>query len=187
MASSRWRHTAVVSAAWAAALVLTNAGALAAEDSRAAFFAALSAQCGARFEGASTFPTDPTHDFAGKRLQAHIRDCAPGRLAIPFTVGEDRSRTWLLRWDGEQLRWHHDHRHADGSPDEVTMYGGQADGNGNVLQQSFPADAYTAQLLPAATSNVWTVTLSADGQTLIYHLARNGQPRYEAVLHRVSP
>lgn len=148
------------------------------------FFAALQAQCGARYVGASRFPPDPNHDFAGKVLVAEIKSCQPDEIRIPFAVGEDRSRTWILRREADGLSWKHDHRHADGSPDAVTMYGGMATAGGTALQQAFAADAYTAALLPAAATNVWTVTLAADGSTLTYHLARHGQPRYEAVLHR---
>ena len=40
-------------------------------------------------------------------------------------VGEDRSRTWIVSVlsDG-RLRLKHDHRHEDGEPDAITMYGG---------------------------------------------------------------
>ncbi|MFZ5843875.1 MAG: hypothetical protein ACOY3E_13370 [Pseudomonadota bacterium] len=158
--------------------------AVSADEAADGFFAALRAQCGARYVGASGFPLDPSHDFAGKVLIAEIRSCQPDEIRIPFAVGEDRSRTWILRREADGLSWKHDHRHADGSPDAVTMYGGMATAGGTALQQAFAADAYTAALLPAAATNVWTVTLAADGSTLTYHLARHGQPRYEAVLHR---
>lgn len=151
-----------------------------------AFFATLTGQCGARYEGATRFPTDPTHDFAGKLLVAELASCSDSEIRIPFTVGSDHSRTWLLQRDGNSLSLKHDHRHPDGSPDAVTLYGGVAVTGGSALSQSFPADAYTAQLIPAAATNVWTLLLSADGGTLTYRLERNGQPRYEAVLKRVQ-
>ena len=172
------------SAVLVVSLLTVMPAAFAANDAAAGFFAALQAQCGARYAGASTFPLDPAHDFAGKTLVAEINSCQPDEIRIPFAVGDDRSRTWIVRRNADGLSWHHDHRHADGSPDAVTMYGGMATDSGTVLQQAFAADAYTAALLPAAATNVWTVTLSADGSTLTYHLARHGQPRYEAVLHR---
>ena len=154
-------------------------------DARWQFFSELRKLCGARFEGASTFPDDPKHDFAGKRLVAVFAHCSDNEVRIPFAVGEDRSRTWLIRWQAGQLSLKHDHRHADGSPDAVTMYGGAAAEKGTGRVQAFAADAYTAELIPAAATNVWTLSLSDDGKTLTYHLDRDGKPRYEAVLQRV--
>lgn len=155
------------------------------QDTRTQFFARLRSLCGTRFEGASTFPTDTTDSFAGKKLVAEVASCTEGEVRVPFAVGEDRSRTWLFTRVGSGLQLKHDHRHADGTPDAVTMYGGMAGLAGSALSQSFAADAHTAQLIPAAATNVWTVSLSADGRRLTYHLERNGRPRFTAVLTRV--
>ena len=68
------------------------------------------------------------------------------------------------------------------------MYGGVAQPGGRGRSQSFAADAHTAQLIPAAATNVWTVTLSPDDRQLTYHLTRDGKPRFTAVLTRtVNP
>lgn len=155
-----------------------------AQDARDQFFTALKGLCGARFEGAMTFPADDQHEFAGKRLVAHVASCGDAEIRVPFQVGEDRSRTWIFSRTADGLQLKHDHRHADGTPDEVTMYGGLANATGTPLQQSFPADAHTAKLIPAAATNVWTVSLSADGKSLTYHLERDAKPRFTAVLKR---
>ena len=154
------------------------------QDARAQFFTTLKSLCGARFEGARTFPTDTTDSFAGKLLVAEISTCAEEEVRVPFTVGEDRSRTWIFTRIGSGLQLKHDHRHADGTPDAVTMYGGMAKPTGTALSQSFAADTLTARLIPAAATTVWTVSLSADKRRLTYHLERNGQPRFTAVLNR---
>lgn len=153
-------------------------------DSREAFFAKLRAACGASFEGASVFPRDPGDAFAGKRLVATIASCSDSEIRVPFVVGEDRSRTWGITKNGGGLQLKHDHRHADGTPDTQTMYGGMAMETGSELSQSFAADAYTAKLIPAAATNVWTLSLSADGRTLTYYLERDGKPRFKADLIR---
>ncbi|MBI2381661.1 MAG: hypothetical protein HYV16_13000 [Gammaproteobacteria bacterium] len=155
-----------------------------AEDARAAFFQGLKSLCGARFEGQMSFPTSGQDAFAGKRLVAEIRDCGEKEIRVPFAVGEDRSRTWVFTRGPDGLQLQHDHRHADGTPDAQTLYGGLARDTGTAHAQSFAADAYTAKLIPAAASNVWTVSLSTDGQELTYHLERHGQPRFTAVLKR---
>jgi hypothetical protein len=156
-------------------------------DPRDQFMASLNRLCGQRFEGVMTYPADPKHDFAGKRLLAHFATCSNAEVRAPFQVGEDRSRTWIFSRTPAGLQLQHDHRHADGTPDAVTMYGGMANPTGSALSQSFSADAYTARLIPAAVTNVWTVSLSADNNTLTYHLERDAKPRVTAVFKRVSP
>jgi len=153
-------------------------------DSSDAFFANLAALCGATFEGASVFPRDPGDAFAGKKLIAHVAKCTANEVRVPFVVGEDRSRTWIFTRSAGGLELKHDHRHADGTPDEQTMYGGMASASGTPHSQAFHADAYTAKLIPAASTNVWTVTLSPDGKTLTYFLERDAKPRFKAELTR---
>lgn len=156
-------------------------------DARAAFFDGLAGLCGARFEGAMTFPAESTGDFAGKLLVATIGPCGADEIRVPFVVGENRSRTWLFQRIDGGLQLKHDHRHEDGTPDAVTMYGGMASQTGSATRQSFAADAYTAALIPDAATNVWTVSLSDDNRTLTYHLERHGKPRFTAVLTRKAP
>ncbi|MFD2366626.1 hypothetical protein [Pseudoduganella sp. GCM10020061] len=175
------KKTAVLAALSAAAMLGNPAHA---NDSRDAFFAKLGSLCGATFEGASVFPRDAGDAFAGKKLVANVAKCGTNEIRVPFIVGEDRSRTWIFTRTGGGLELKHDHRHADGTPDEQTMYGGMASGSGSAHAQSFHADAYTAKLIPAAATNVWTVSLSPDGKTLTYFLERDGKPRFKAELQR---
>lgn len=165
--------------------VAAAAGPSPAEETREQFFASLKSLCGAHFEGAMTFPADGRDDFTGKLLVADFASCSDDEVRVPFLVGEDRSRTWIFARSAEGLQLKHDHRHPDGTPDAVTMYGGMAQGTGSQWTQSFAADAYTAKLIPAAITNVWTVSLSPDGRTLTYHLERDAKPRFTAVLKRV--
>lgn len=151
-------------------------------DSGAAFFARLGELCGSTFEGASVFPRDPGDAFAGKKLVAHVASCSADEIRIPFVVGEDRSRTWIIRKTPAGLELKHDHRHEDGTPDAQTMYGGVANGQASGLSQSFHADAYTAALIPAAATNVWTISIGPDGRSMAYNLARGGMPRFRAEL-----
>lgn len=155
-------------------------------DAKAAFFAGLGKLCGATYEGASVFPQDPADAFAGKKLVATITSCKADEIRIPFVVGADRSRTWIIRHDKDGLTLKHDHRHEDGTPDKQTMYGGLATTAGTAQSQSFAADAYTAALIPAAVTNVWTITLSPDAGKLTYYLERDGKPRFKAELYRMQ-
>ncbi len=146
------------------------------------FFDNIAAACGETFQGYSTFPDNPEHDLYGKLLVAHVTACTEQEIRIPFIVGEDASRTWIITRTQDGLMLKHDHRHADGQPDEITNYGGTTTAAGSALSQSFPADQFTAELIPAAATNVWTISLSEDGQSLTYYLERDGHPRFKAQL-----
>lgn len=151
-----------------------------------AFFAALGALCGAEFVGESVFPTDPNDSFRGKRLVATFASCTADEVRVPFAVGEDRSRTWVFTRTPAGLQLKHDHRHADGTPDAITDYGGLAVAGGSASSQAFAADAHTAALIPAARTNEWTISVSADGRALTYALTRDAKPRFEARLARTK-
>lgn len=147
-----------------------------------AFFERWRALDGRVFEGRMVFPTDrPDHDMAGKPMRLQVQVVSEQEIRVPFKVGEDASRTWILRLTDEGLLLKHDHRLADGSPDPITMYGGLALSNGLGLAQIFPADRETAAMLPEASSNVWCLEFSPDGKELTYTLERHQQPRFQAV------
>lgn len=152
------------------------------QEAQATFFQELSGLCGAKFEGYSTFPDDPDDAFAGKKLVAEFKKCTQDEIRISFAVGEDTSRTWVLTQSEKGLLLKHDHRHADGTPDEITMYGGWADDRGNQFTQFFPADSHTKELIPAAATNVWQLRYDPIKKTLTYDLKRHGKRRFTAVL-----
>jgi hypothetical protein len=167
--------------------LITSTTLIASEDSaQLAFFNSLSKLCGERYEGKMTFPKEGQDAFAGKVLVATLDSCTDNEIRIPFHVGEDRSRTWIVSKTENGLQLKHDHRHEDGTPDEITMYGGLAGNNGSSLSQSFFADEHTATIIPAASTNVWTITLSEDTSSLTYYLERHSAPRFSAELTKVS-
>jgi hypothetical protein len=138
------------------------------------FFDNLKKHCGNAYEGTAVAGgEDP--NFAGKTLVMHVRHCGKNEIRIPFFVGEDRSRTWVFTLKGDRILLKHDHRHQDGSPDKVTMYGGLASNNGTPNLQVFPADQETADLINYAVPNVWWVT--TDDNAFTYNLRRVGTQR----------
>ena len=139
-------------------------------------------RCGTRFEVRAVYPDDPGEDFRDKVLTAHIASRTEDDIRIPFAVGENTSRTWIRRKTDDGLELKHDHRHADRTPDEITMYGGTTRAVGTATSQSFPADDYTADLIPDAATNEWFLSLEDDGRTLVYYLERHGKPRFRAIL-----
>jgi hypothetical protein len=145
-------------------------------DTVAQFWERLTALCGGAFPGAVEEAPAGDTTFAGRELVMHVRQCGAGEIRIPFHVGTDRSRTWVLtRVDGG-LRLKHDHRHEDGSEDAVTQYGGDARLPATAGRMEFPADSFTAELIPAARSNVWTVEVEP-GRVFVYALRREGTDR----------
>src|SRR5690606_18958476 len=122
------------------------------------FWEQLKTHCGNSYEGQLTFPEEDA-DFAGKRLVMHVRECSENQIAVPFFVGEDKSRTWIFTKIDGKIELKHDHRHQDGTPEEITMYGGTASNSGQPTIQVFPADQHTTDILPPASTNVWWVTL----------------------------
>ncbi len=122
-------------------------------------------------------PPTPNDPFAGKTLLMHVRDCSDARIAIPFHVGEDRSRTWVLTKTSTNIRLEHDHRHEDGTPDAVTMYGGDTLHTGTSTRQTFPVSARSKALferegLKASVTNVWAMEV---GRRFAYELRREGR------------
>ena len=143
-----------------------------------AFFMRVQALCGRSFAG-RVVTTDPADaDFADKALMMRVAQCSPHEIRIPFTVGEDRSRTWVITRTAAGLRLKHDHRHPDGTPDAVTMYGGDSLPPGSATRQEFPVDAESIALFRSAgllrsVTNIWA--LEADSQRFAYELRREGR------------
>jgi hypothetical protein len=172
--------------ALAAACLLAGCAATPAPaDPRDGFLATLQGMCGQRFEGGLSYAIDPNSEFANKTISTQVV-CTPDAVRMPVQVGENRSRTWIFTRTATGLELRHDHRHPDGTPDAVTMYGGMAKAGGTARSQAFLADAYTARIVPGAETNVWTVSLSEDGKVLTYRLDRHGKPRAEFVMKRLA-
>lgn len=145
------------------------------------FWTELQKLCGKAFAGTvASAPADDT-TFKDKELVMHVRACEKNRIRIPFFVGADKSRTWVLtRQKNGRILLKHDHRHEDGTPDKVTMYGGLTSNSGLATRQVFPADQQTVEILPAAAPNVWWIELAASDY-FTYNLRRVGTDRFFSV------
>lgn len=147
------------------------------------FMATLASHCGKAFAGRilNNLPASTTPDaFEGKALVMHVRGCdAPEReLRVPFHVGDDHSRTWVVTRTATGLRLKHDHRHEDGTPDAVTMYGGDTTDAGTAARQAFPVDAESVAMferegMNASLNNTWAMEVE-QGKRFVYELSRPG-------------
>ncbi|MFM8603818.1 MAG: hypothetical protein ACKOC2_06980 [Gemmatimonadota bacterium] len=138
------------------------------------FLASLRERCGQAFEGRIIDPQPSDTAFARQRLVMHVRGCGD-TVRIPFHVGEDRSRTWVLTRIADGVRLKHDHRHEDGSEDTITQYGGDSRSAGTAERMEFAADSLTAALIPVARTNVWTIEHTST--QFVYQLRHEGTER----------
>ena len=140
------------------------------------FFSKLSSYCGKAFAGKLTaFNESDTKSFSGAAVM-HVHHCSENEIKIPFHVGEDRSRTWVITKTSAGLRLKHDHRHQDGSKDKLTHYGGDTLSTGTATRQEFPADAFSKAMferdgMKVSMDNVWAVEVT-DNNIFAYELKR---------------
>ena len=179
------RRSAAVRVVLAGALVLSIACAQGSSPSAApaspqdAWWNSLRALCGKAYAGELVSDDEADAALAGEPMTMHVRRCDARRIEIPFHIGENRSRTWVLTRTDGGIQLQHDHRHEDGSADAVTLYGGHTVDPGTASVQRFPADAYSKTLFAAnglevSTANVWSMEL-VSGERFSYILHRPGR------------
>jgi hypothetical protein len=143
------------------------------------FFAALQGLCGRAFEGRVVSADAADREMAAQRLVMHVRSCEGDTIRIPFHVGSDRSRTWVVTRTANGLRLKHDHRHEDGSEDALTRYGGDTASAGTETRQEFPADQFSRDLFvrqnrAVSAANIWAMEVHP-GRMFAYELRREGR------------
>ena len=153
------------------------------------FFERISLLCDKAYAGSLVSDEEVDADFTGKPMVMHVARCEPDKVEIPFHIGmEDdawnRSRTWIVTRTADGLRLKHQHRHEDGSLDDVTNYGGDTADEGSADRQEFPVDAesitsFQANDLEGSVTNVWAMEISPPGQSdakFAYELRRPDGP-----------
>ncbi|MEO1088036.1 MAG: hypothetical protein AAFY88_27705 [Acidobacteriota bacterium] len=140
------------------------------------FWGHLTELCGQAFAGAMSSSDKVDAEMADQPMVMHVRRCDEDRLEIPFHIGENRSRTWVLTRTADGLKLQHDHRHEDGTSYVVTLYGGSTAEAGLSTVQLFPVDEYSKELfvangLEASVTNVWAFEIDP-GQRFSYILRR---------------
>lgn len=162
-------------------------------DGHKAFMGNLMPLCGQAFQGriVANEPAQPDDAFEGQALVMHVRECGKEEIKVPFHVGDDHSRTWVLTRTGDGLRLKHDHRLEDGSDDPVTMYGGDTASAGNGTRQEFPVDQESIELferegLTASVTNTWAMEIHP-GERFVYELARPGGRLFQVEFDLSTP
>lgn len=149
------------------------------EPSQEQFYARLRALCGHAYEGRVVSSETADREMAAARLVIQLRSCSDERLAIPFHVGNDHGRVWIVSRTPAGLHLRHEHYRPDGSEEAVSGYGGDSDAPGNPRRQQFPADQASRALFvradtPASITNVWAIEI-VPGRLLAYELRRPGR------------
>lgn len=154
------------------------------------FWQALSGHCGKAYAGRMVSDEAPDADMRHMAMAMHVRRCSATRIEVPFHVQRadgswDRSRTWVFTrataGGAGVLRLKHDHRHEDGAPDGLTMYGGDTATPGTAREQAFPVDEESKALFrregrDVSLTNVWRVEVDppgVPGATFAYRLHRD--------------
>lgn len=163
----------------AAGLILAagTGGAAASAGDADDWWRALQSLCGNAYAGTLIRAPENDDTFRDKRVVMHVRDCSATRVRIPLVVDDDRSRTWVFTRTPAGIELRHDHRHADGTPDAVTMYGGTTSNAGSAETQMFPADAHTRDVIPGSgLRSAWLVEIHPDAR-FVYAANRVGTDR----------
>jgi len=147
-------------------------------DTHDEFFENIRQHCGKAFQGKITVDTSSSSYFLNKPLIMHVRKCSNSELQVPFHVGKNASRTWIIKKTGSGLSLKHDHRKKDGTNDDSTMYGGHTIDAGWANAQSFPADQYSKELfvqtgIPQSIGNTWQIFIYPN--TYSYRLISQGR------------
>lgn len=147
-------------------------------DTHDQFFDNIRQHCGKAYAGKVIVDNSDSDYFLNKPLIMHVRKCSNTELQIPFHVGKNASRTWIITKTGSGLSLKHDHRNEDGSYDTQTMYGGHTQDAGWAQVQSFPADQYSKELfiktgIPQSNGNTWQMYIYPE--KFSYRMIRQGR------------
>ncbi|MCK9487932.1 MAG: hypothetical protein M0Q42_00755 [Xanthomonadales bacterium] len=102
-----------------------------------------------------------------------VRDCPPGGIILALAVGDDRSRTMVLRrQSADQLSLRQLRHNDEGQPLPVTDFGGFSSEESSARTAIFQANDISRELFSrhdqsARSNSVWTLAMP-DASTLVY-------------------
>ncbi len=162
--------------------MLSSTSLMALESNQDKFFNQIKALCGKAFSGGIVQDTSNSMAYRGKKFILHIRDCSDTQIKMPLHIDDNSSRILILTKrdtkSGVSIKLQHDHRHQDGTSDDLTLYGGSTTDSGTVHIQDFPESAESIELTKAHAPtrtwpSVWSIHLSSDD--IVYQVVRPGR------------
>jgi hypothetical protein len=162
------------------------AGASDPTEAQRAFFDHVRSLCGQTFGGRTVYAEETDETFEPARLYFTVEECGEDELRMPFVVGGDPSRIWILQRGEDGLTFFHEHLREDGTEYESSGFGGHADARGSATYQHFP-DFWTTDQTPAAERRVWSLRIDHEHDLFVYDLERGGRPAFRLVFHLGPP
>ena len=156
---------------------LMGASVMATDSNQDKFFDSVKAQCGNAFSGKVEDSSNSTA-YNGRKFMLHIRDCSDTQIKMPLHIDDNSSRILVLTKSDGSIKLQHDHRHADGSSDALTLYGGYSSADSTANVQNFPESAESIAITKAQAPtrtypSVWSIILSSEDIT--YQVVRPGR------------
>lgn len=156
-------------------------------ENQKAFLKNLASLCGNSYGGWEAYVQEGRESWSHRKFVMHVTVCDDEKVYIPFHLDDDQSRTWMFIIEEAGLRFRHDHRHPDGTPEDQTLYGGYANNEGTPFAQYFPADEYTIETLSDEHDRQWNVILADDLSLLSYQLLYSGKVVFQADFDLTKP
>jgi hypothetical protein len=149
-----------------------------------AFFDSLAARCGSEYPGRAIIAPGTDDTFRPAFLGMRIDSCTADEIRIAFIVDDDESRTWVLKMDGGDLVFTHEHVLEGDTLSSNSGWGGRAPaGSGTASFQHFPDHRWDPAQTPVANRSHWRMRLDPDHGQFVYYLDRGVRPAYRLVFH----
>jgi hypothetical protein len=149
-----------------------------AQSNQDKFFDSVKALCGQAFSGGIVEDTSNSDAYRGRKFMLHIRDCSATQIKMPLHIDDNSSRILILTKGEDNILLQHDHRHHDGTSDDLTLYGGFTTDAGSANAQAFPESAESIEITKAHAPtrtwpSVWSIIVSFDN--IVYQVVRPGR------------
>ncbi|PHR59781.1 MAG: hypothetical protein COA43_08810 [Robiginitomaculum sp.] len=142
------------------------------------FMQSLNALCGKSFAGKLVSTDEVDTKTASLPMVMEVRECSDTQMRIPFHIGDNHSRTWIITKTDQGLRLEHQHNHENGHADAVTLYGGDTTDIGTATHQNFPVNQFSKDMfvkegLNVSVTNIWSIEISPTKYA--YEMRREGR------------
>jgi len=151
-------------------------------DPRSAFFEHIGSLCGMQWEGVTELAPESDEIFRPFPLTLRIEECGESQVRFRFGVDDDLSRSWLLRFDGEEgLLFLQGRGDLTRGMDDGVSWGGWATDRGTEFVQSFPDYRTSPGQQAARGPRTWRLQLDDETGKIVYFLDQGDEPRFRLV------